>query len=208
MPELSAAYAGASLSLVDGTPLLWSARLLGRPLPQKVSGSDLLEPLIARAALRGWRVFLTGAGPGVAREAARQLTTRHPGLRIVGVDSPQIAVSPGSGDQSDAAVERIRAAGADLVLVGFGSPKQELWIHRHAGALGPAVAVAVGAGIDFAAGRARRSPRWISRAGLEWAFRLVQEPRRLWRRYLVNDPRFLLILGAALSRRAGWPEAR
>jgi N-acetylglucosaminyldiphosphoundecaprenol N-acetyl-beta-D-mannosaminyltransferase len=202
IPELSAAYGDASLSLVDGTPLLWSAKLLGRPLPQKVSGSDLLEPLIARAALRGWRVFLTGAGPGVAEEAARRLTARHPGLQIVGVDSPRIAMPPGAGDESQAAAERVRASRADLVLVGFGSPKQELWIHKYRAALSPAVGVAVGAGIDFAAGQARRAPGWISRAGLEWAFRLVQEPRRLWRRYLVNDPRFLLILGSAALERA------
>jgi N-acetylglucosaminyldiphosphoundecaprenol N-acetyl-beta-D-mannosaminyltransferase len=147
-------------------------------------------------------VFLTGGAPGVAEEAARRLTARHGRLRIAGTDSPRIAID-GTADESEAALRRIHDARPDLVLVGFGSPKQELWIHRHKAALAPAVAVACGAAIDFEAGRARRAPAWFSGHGLEWAFRLAQEPRRMWRRYLVNDPKFLLILGSDLLAR-GW----
>jgi N-acetylglucosaminyldiphosphoundecaprenol N-acetyl-beta-D-mannosaminyltransferase len=165
-----------------------------------VAGSDVLEPLVARAAERGWRVFLTGGATGVAAQAAERLTARFPALKIVGVDAPRVGMPP--GDESDAAAERIREARADLVLVGFGSPKQELWIDRHLGALRPAVLVAVGAGIDFAAGTARRAPALVSRAGLEWAWRLALEPRRLWRRYLLNDPRFVLIVGRDVAERA------
>ncbi|MBI5547374.1 MAG: WecB/TagA/CpsF family glycosyltransferase [Deltaproteobacteria bacterium] len=201
-PEFRVAYSEADLSLVDGMPILWASRLLGEPLPEKVSGSDLFEPLIALAARRGWRVFLTGGGEGVAHEAGRRLTSRHPGLQVVGTDAPRIALPLGQADQSEAAVQRVRDAQPDLVMVGFGSPKQELWIHRYRHALAPAVAVACGASIDFAAGKVRRAPAWASSHGLEWAYRLAQEPRRLWRRYLVNDPRFLLILGSDLVDRA------
>ncbi|HEY3449726.1 MAG TPA: WecB/TagA/CpsF family glycosyltransferase [Myxococcales bacterium] len=195
------AYSRADLSLVDGVPLLWASRLLGEALPEKVSGSDLFEPLVARAARNGWRVFLTGGGPGVAEQASALLTARHPGLQVVGTDCPRIAAD-GSSDDSAAALRKIREARAELVLVGFGSPKQELWIHRHRAELTPAVAVACGAAIDFAAGTVRRAPAFLSEHGLEWAYRLSREPRRMWRRYLVNDPKFLLILGADLLDQA------
>ncbi len=198
-PHFCEAYAAASLSLVDGTPLLWASRLLGEPLPEKISGSDLVRPLMQRAAQRGWRVYLLGAGPGVAQEAAGVLE-RELGVNVVGVDSPRIAARPGGVDESAQALERLRAARPDLVLVAFGSPKQELWIHAHAQALAPAVAVAVGASLDFVAGRVKRAPAWMSRAGLEWLYRLAQEPRRLWRRYLVNDPKFAAILLRSLRR--------
>ena len=198
--EFARAYASVSLSLVDGTPLLWSSRLLGAPLPAKISGSDLVRPLVQRAAQRGWRVYLLGAGPGVAQEAAA-IFERELGAHVVGVDSPRISARPGGVDESAAALERLSAARPDLVLVAFGSPKQELWIHHHRAQLGPAVAVAIGASLDFVAGRVKRAPAWMSRAGLEWVFRLAQEPRRLWRRYLVNDPKFLAILLRELARR-------
>ncbi len=197
------AYAAASLSLVDGAPLLWASHLWPRGLPEKVSGSDLVWPLLERAGQRGWRVFLTGAGPGVARAAAERLQ-RELSVHVVGIDSPRIALQPGSGDESEAAAERVAAARPDLLLVGFGAPKQEQWIHRFAPVFRPAVAFACGAGIDFLAGRVRRAPRWISRAGLEWAFRLAQEPHRLWRRYLIQDPKFLLILLRELRARPPW----
>lgn len=195
-----AAYAQASLSLVDGMPLLWASRLLGEPLPEKISGSDLVWPLLQRAGQRGWRVFLTGAAPGVAQVAAERVR-RELGVNVVGTDAPRIHRSPGGGDQSEEAAARVAEARADLVLVGFGAPKQEIWAHRFRASLGPAVAVACGAGIDFLAGRVRRAPPWVSRAGLEWAFRLALEPRRLWRRYLVQDPKFALILARELVAR-------
>lgn len=191
-PEFRQAYAGAALSLADGMPLLWAARLLGRPLPEKVSGSDLVLPLCERAAARGWRVYLLGAGPGVADEAARRLRQRL-GLNVVGTDSPRIRVD-GSPDDTAAALERLRVARPDLVLLAFGAPKQEIWAYRHRAALGGAVAVGVGASLDFIAGTLRRAPRWMSQVGLEWLFRLLSEPRRLWRRYLVDDPWFAVVV--------------
>lgn len=189
--EFCRAYAEADLCLADGTPLLWACRLLKRALPEKVSGSDLVQPLLRRAAGLGWRVYLLGGAPGVAADAASLLTGQ--GVNIVGHDAPRIALE-GPDDETPAALQRIRRAAPDLLLVALGAPKQEVWIHRHALALGPAVSVGVGASLDFLVGRVRRAPRWMSRAGLEWLFRLAQEPRRLWRRYLLDDPAFLGIV--------------
>jgi N-acetylglucosaminyldiphosphoundecaprenol N-acetyl-beta-D-mannosaminyltransferase len=204
-PEFRDAYAGAALSLADGMPLLWAARLLGQPLPEKVSGSDLVLPLAELAAARRWRVFLLGAGPGVAEEAARRLRSRF-GLDVVGTGSPRIRLD-GAPDDTAAALAQVRAARPDLLLLAFGAPKQAIWAHRHRAALGAAVAVGVGASLDFIAGTARRSPRWMSQAGLEWLFRLASEPRRLWRRYLVDDPRFAGIVWRTWrARRRARPE--
>ncbi|HET9595749.1 MAG TPA: WecB/TagA/CpsF family glycosyltransferase [Anaeromyxobacteraceae bacterium] len=198
--EFREAYRDADLSLADGVPILWAARLLGEPLPQKVSGSDLVLPLVERAAARGWRVYLVGAAPGVAAEAARRLQQRFPALRVAGVDAPFVKVD-GPDPEGEVALQRLAAAAPDLVLVAFGAPKQELWMHRHRAAFGRAVAVGVGASLDFVAGTIRRAPRWMQRAGLEWAFRLLREPRRLWRRYLVDDRRFVPIVWRALRAR-------
>lgn len=186
-----AAYAGASLSLPDGMPLVWVSRMLGCPLRERVAGSDLLLPLLQRAARRSWRVYLLGGQPRCARTAATLLRKRF-GVNVVGWDDCRIE-NDGS-DPGGESVARVRAAAADIVLVGLGPPKQELWITRAAGEIGPAVALGVGAGIDFLAGRFQRAPRWLSKMGLEWTFRLVQEPRRLWRRYLIEGPRFARIV--------------
>jgi N-acetylglucosaminyldiphosphoundecaprenol N-acetyl-beta-D-mannosaminyltransferase len=190
-PSFREAYAAASLSLADGQPLVWTSRLLGAPLPEKISGSDLMLPLMERAAAQRWRVYLLGGGEGVAEKAAQVLRERL-GVNVVGCDSPRISLEPNLA-QDGPLVESIRRADPQLLLVALGSPKQELWLHRVGPRIAPAVGIGVGAALDFVAG-ARRAPRWMSRAGLEWFFRLVQEPRRLGRRYLVNDPRFLLVL--------------
>jgi len=192
------AYARADLCLADGMPLVWASRLLGASLPEKVSGSDLLLPLMQLAAQRRWRVYLVGGGPGVAEESGQRLRAEH-GVRIVGTDSPVVGPD-GAADKSERTLERLREARPDLVLVAFGAPKQELWIDRFADQLAPAVAIGVGASLDFLTGSVRRAPAWMSRAGLEWLYRLAREPRRLWRRYLVEDPAFIMIVGR--SRRA------
>jgi N-acetylglucosaminyldiphosphoundecaprenol N-acetyl-beta-D-mannosaminyltransferase len=197
------AYARADLCLADGMPLVWASHLLGTSLPEKVSGSDLLLPLMALAAERRWRVYLLGGKPGVTEQAAEKLT-RELGVTITGTDSPIVGLD-GVDDRSDQTIERLTAASPDLVLVAFGAPKQELWIDRFAERLGPAVAVGVGGSLDFITGQVRRAPAWMSRAGLEWLFRLLQEPRRMWRRYLVEDPAFIAIV--ARTRRRARPEA-
>jgi N-acetylglucosaminyldiphosphoundecaprenol N-acetyl-beta-D-mannosaminyltransferase len=189
---LREAYRDASLALVDGKPLLWASRLLGTPLPEKVSGSDLVMPIAALAAARGWGVYLLGGAPGVAEEAAARLR-RFCGVRIVGCDAPQISAD-GSCEADRLVIERIRRAAPQVIMVALGAPKQELWIRRVLPHLRPAVLVGIGASLNFVAGRVRRAPRWMSSLGLEWLYRLGQEPRRLWRRYLVRDPMFLLVV--------------
>ncbi len=205
--EFRAAYGEASLAFADGQPLVWSSRALGTPLPAKISGSDLAWPLMELAARRRWRVYLLGGGPSVADAAAARLL-RDLGVHVVGVDAPAIDLDA-PGGEGDAAAERVRMARPDLLLVALGAPKQERWIHRHLQRIRPAVAVAVGAALDFLAGHVRRAPGWMSRAGLEWLYRLAQEPRRLARRYLLKDPRFLpILLRTALSPRSQRVEER
>jgi N-acetylglucosaminyldiphosphoundecaprenol N-acetyl-beta-D-mannosaminyltransferase len=193
------AYERTSLSLVDGTPVLWAARLLGTPLPEKLSGSDMFDPLIERAEHEHLRVVLLGGGPGVAELAADKLRARLPKLQIVDTLAPRLGLA--ATDEEQACVERLVQAKADLIFVCLGAPKQELFSDRNRQALAPAVLVCFGAAVDFAAGTIPRAPGWVSRAGLEWAFRLGREPRRLASRYLLRDPEFLKIVALqALSR--------
>jgi N-acetylglucosaminyldiphosphoundecaprenol N-acetyl-beta-D-mannosaminyltransferase len=187
------AYRRVGLSLVDGTPVLWAARLLGRPLPEKVSGSDLVVPLMERAAARRWRVFLLGGAPGSAKTAAARLKNRFPELNIVGTEAPRIDLGSPPGERL-AVAARVGETKPDLVLVAFGAPKQEIFCDEALEVFKPAVLVCVGAGLDFVAGVARRAPAWMSRSGLEWLYRLAHEPRRLAGRYLLRDPQFALIL--------------
>jgi N-acetylglucosaminyldiphosphoundecaprenol N-acetyl-beta-D-mannosaminyltransferase len=188
-----AAYRDTDLSLVDGTPVLWAARALGSRLPEKVSGSDLLLPVVGRAARYGWRVFLLGAGPGVADRVKSILEAEYPGVEIVGTSSPNVDLSKPVGEQMDV-IDAVKATRPDVLFLALGSPKQEIWAHRIREAMKPTVVLGVGASFDFVAGTAKRAPRWISDAGLEWLYRLAHEPRRLWRRYLVRDPKFAVIV--------------
>jgi len=183
------AYQGAFLVLPDGMPIMWAARLLGKPLVEKLSGSDMVPRLSAFAAREGYDLFFLGAARGVAAEAARLLEGHYAGLRVVGVYSPPM------GFESDPTacaevVRRLREAKPDICFVALGSPKQELWMHKYVEACGVPVIVGIGAGLDFVAGRVRRAPVWLQRSGAEWLWRLCHEPRRLWRRYLVEDMYF------------------
>jgi N-acetylglucosaminyldiphosphoundecaprenol N-acetyl-beta-D-mannosaminyltransferase len=191
--RLRKAYERVDLSLADGMPLLWAARLLGQVLPEKISGSDLVLPLMERAAQEGWRVFILGGAPGVGAIAAERLAERFPRIIVAGTEAPRIDMDAPAASRAPV-LDRIRAAKPDLVLVALGAPKQELWIAEAAVDLRPAVLLGIGAAVDFVAGTARRAPRWMSASGLEWLFRLAQEPRRMWRRYLVRDPEFLVIV--------------
>jgi N-acetylglucosaminyldiphosphoundecaprenol N-acetyl-beta-D-mannosaminyltransferase len=167
-------------------------------LPEKLSGSDMVWPIAQLAGARGWRVYLLGGSPGAAAEAADRLR-RDYGVNVVGTDDGRVPMH--ADPKADGAiVERIRRARPHLVFVGLGAPKQELFIDRMWDGLAPAVSIGVGASIDFIAGRLKRSPAILSTIGLEWLYRLAQEPRRLWRRYLVQDPRFVLLVLRTLRR--------
>lgn len=186
-PELRSVYAEAALSLADGQPLVWLARLLGQPVPARVSGSDLLSPLMQLAADRHYPVFFFGASPDASGEAARRLQARHHGLEIAGRDCRMWSPDDPTPPEDSPVVRRIQQSGARLVVLAMGAPKQEIWMHRHRAVLGHAVAIGLGASLDFAAGHVRRAPAWMSNAGLEWSYRLAQEPARLAHRYLVRD---------------------
>jgi N-acetylglucosaminyldiphosphoundecaprenol N-acetyl-beta-D-mannosaminyltransferase len=179
--DLRAAYADASLVLADGTPIVVASRLLKRPLPERVAGSDLV-PEIFQAANKSLRVFLLGAAPGVAEVAAEKIESRSKHVEIVGSYSPPLGFENDRAENSRI-LSRIAAANPDLLIVGFGAPKQELWVHVHRHALQAKVALCAGATIDFLAGNRLRSPIWMRRAGLEWLHRLGNEPRRLASRY-------------------------
>jgi N-acetylglucosaminyldiphosphoundecaprenol N-acetyl-beta-D-mannosaminyltransferase len=155
-----------------------------------------MVPLARRAAERKWRVYLVGGGPGVADLAARELKKQFD-IDIVGTDAPFVTPD-GNPVEGPAVVERIAKARPHLLFVAFGAPKQELFLHRCASAIRPTVGIGVGAGFDFVAGRVKRAPRWISQSGLEWLYRLAQEPRRLGKRYLIDDPAFVAILARTM----------
>jgi N-acetylglucosaminyldiphosphoundecaprenol N-acetyl-beta-D-mannosaminyltransferase len=180
--DVRAAYSDASLVLADGTPLVWAARLLKQPLPERVAGSDLVPKLFGSTEVP-LRVYLLGAAQGVAELAALQISHQWPNVRIVGTYSPPIGFENDSAENA-----RIFAAVAngdpDLVIVGLGAPKQEIWVHRHHRQLQAKVVICAGATIDFLAGHRRRSPVWMRNLGLEWVHRLYTEPRRLAGRYL------------------------
>lgn len=201
---LVAAYRDASLSLVDGKPLVWLSRLMGLPLPAKISGSDLAVPLLARAAAEGLPVFFLGAQEGVGRRAADLMRLRFPHLQVAGVLSPPLHFEKDVVENLKVTAT-IKASGAAIVLVALGAPKQELWMHRVRDDLAPAVLLGVGGTLDFLAGKVRRAPRVVSEIGLEWAWRLLQEPRRMAHRYLVRDR---AIFGIALRMLRTPVEAR
>lgn len=199
---LRAAYNQASLSLADGMPLLWLSRLLGCALPAKVSGSDLIRPLMLRAAESGMTVYILGAAPGVGARAAEILRQELPALKVVGIDSPPMGFEKDEATEG-AALAKLRAADPDIALMALGAPKQEILMHRWYGKGVRAVMLGIGASIDFVAGEAKRAPRWVSEAGLEWLYRLTRDPKRLARRYLLRDPEFLLIALRTLSKPRG-----
>lgn len=199
IPHLRSVNEQAAFIVADGAPLVWASRWMGTPLPERVAGSDLIFDLCERAARKGYRLFFLGGAAGVADEAARRLSLRYPGLLVVGAESPPFRDL--SDEELAVLLARIRAARPDILLVAFGQPKGELWLDRHLEALGVPACVQVGATLDFLAGRVRRAPRWLQRIGLEWAFRMAQEPARLGPRYARNA-RFILhmILRGLISR--------
>jgi N-acetylglucosaminyldiphosphoundecaprenol N-acetyl-beta-D-mannosaminyltransferase len=182
-PAFAAALERAELCLADGVGLLWAARRLGRGLPERVTGSDGVPLIAQRAAEQGWRLFLLGAGPGVAQRTADILQVRFPGLVVVGA----YAGSPATAEAAEL-IARIRETRPDILFVAYGAPRQDLWIGKYREALGVPVMMGVGGSFDFIAGVQKRAPRWVQRLNLEWLFRLLSQPWR-WRRQLAL-PRF------------------
>jgi N-acetylglucosaminyldiphosphoundecaprenol N-acetyl-beta-D-mannosaminyltransferase len=183
-PRLDAVNRGAAFIVADGMPLVWASRLQPRRLPERVTGSDMVPALCSLAAARGYRVFFLGGAPDVAADLGPRLQERFHGLQVAGIEAPPFR--PLTAVEQAELFDRIRAARPDLLFVAFGQPKGELWIAEHHRTLGVPVSIQVGATVDFLAGRVPRAPRWQQRLGLEWVYRLYQEPGRLARRYLDN----------------------
>lgn len=180
---------GAGMVTPDGMPLVWISRWRGFKEVQRVYGPDLLLACCERSQAMGWRHYFYGGGMGVPERLTERLQARFRGLRVVGGYSPPFrALTP---DEDAEVVARINAAAPDIVWVGLSTPKQERWMFEHRSSLTAPVCIGVGAAFDFHAGLKRQAPRWMQRSGLEWVFRLYQEPRRLWRRYLKNNPLFV-----------------
>ena len=189
-PDFRDAVLGASLTLPDGQPLVWAMNALGHDLEDRVYGPDLMAQYCERSAETGVRMYLYGGrNQGALVQLALNLRRRYPGVKIVGGYSPPFRDL--SREESDAVVAEINATKADVVWVGIGAPKQEKWMAAMRDRLDAPVLVGVGAAFDFHAGLVPQAPSWMQSAGLEWAYRLMQEPRRLWRRYARYNPRFV-----------------
>jgi N-acetylglucosaminyldiphosphoundecaprenol N-acetyl-beta-D-mannosaminyltransferase len=177
----------AALVIADGIGVVWATRFVNSPTPERITGTDTLVALARRCAEKGYRLYLLGAAPGIAEEAAARLQALTPGLVIAGT----YAGSP-APEEEDAIIERIRLANADVLCVAYGAPAQELWIYRNLSRLPVAVAMGVGGAYDFLSGRQRRAPKTMQRIGLEWLYRLYREPWR-WQRMLAI-PRFVILV--------------
>jgi len=187
----------ADLVTPDGKPLAWALRLLGVPAAQQVAGTRLTEVVCARAAVDRIPVAFYGGNDEVLRDLGERLRTRYPGLEVVYAEAPPFRAPTPEEDQET--VSGIVASGARIVLVGIGAPKQEQWMARRRGEL-PCVMLGVGAAFDFLSGHKKRAPAWIRGLALEWLYRLVQEPTRLWRRYVIGNPRFVALFAMQLLR--------
>jgi N-acetylglucosaminyldiphosphoundecaprenol N-acetyl-beta-D-mannosaminyltransferase len=188
-PTLRAIHNGAGMVVPDGMPLVWLSRLRGFPQVERVYGPDLLLSCCRRSLETKSRHFFYGGAEGVPERLVERLQTRFPGLLVAGMWSPPFR--PLTPEEDAEAVRRINEARPDIVWVGLSTPKQERWMAEHRARIGAPVLIGIGAAFDFHAGLKRQAPRWMQRSGLEWLFRLATEPRRLWRRYLRNNPLFV-----------------
>jgi N-acetylglucosaminyldiphosphoundecaprenol N-acetyl-beta-D-mannosaminyltransferase len=182
----------AGLVTPDGMPLVWISKLRGHRHVDRVYGPDLMLALCQRSMKKGYRHYLYGGAEGVPDRLASRLKLQYPGLDVAGTYSPPFR--PLTTEEDEGIVQRINASQADVVWIGLSTPKQEKWMADHRDRLEASVLLGVGAAFDFHAGLKRQAPRWIQRSGFEWLFRLLTEPRRLWRRYFVNNPLFLWLI--------------
>lgn len=191
-PELMRLCNEAGIRTPDGMPLVWLSRWAGHKDVSRVYGPDLMLELAQRSATTGHRHFFYGGAPGVAEELATNLSQKFPGLKVAGTHTPPMQ-KIGEVESEDV-IARINDSGADVVWCGLGTPKQDWWVANHRSLLNAPVLIAVGAAFDFHTGRVKQAPKWMQRNGLEWLFRLAQDPKRLWRRYMLDNGRFVLMI--------------
>jgi N-acetylglucosaminyldiphosphoundecaprenol N-acetyl-beta-D-mannosaminyltransferase len=198
--EARALYDAADIRVADGMPLVWAARLQGDPVPERVTGATLVSVIAGRAAAEKRSLYLLGGSPGAGERAAVVLSERFPGLEIKGTSSPWLS-DPATAAELEPVARELARLRPDIIFVGLGSPKQEKLIQAVRGQLPAAWMIGVGVSFSFVAGDIRRAPRWMQRTGLEWLSRMVQEPRRLGRRYLIENLPFSVTLFAHALRR-------
>ena len=198
-PRMMEAIENSAFNLADGMPMVWASRRSKLRIPERVAGSDVFPALCGIAAKKNYRIFLLGGAPGIGEQAAKNLTALNPGLRVVGIESPML--SSMTPEDEKELFARIRAQKPDMLFVAFGQPKGELWLYQHCKEIGVPVSAQIGATLDFFAGKVPRAPLFLQNCGLEWAYRLYQEPKRLFMRYF-NNSLFLfrmLVLGPKIS---------
>lgn len=184
--ELRDVYANASLILTDGKPLIWISKLYGTPIKEKISGSDLFPLLCEMAAEKKYTMFFLGAAEGVAQTAAKNLMDKYPGLKVVGTYSPPFGFE-NNKKEMDKIKSMIHKMKPDILIVGLGCPKQELFMYHHCKELNVPISFGLGASLDFEAGNVKRAPKWMANNGFEWLYRITQDPKRMAKRYLIND---------------------
>lgn len=190
--ELQKVYKNASLILTDGKPLIWISKWYKTPIKEKISGSDLFPRVCQLAANRNYTMYLLGAAEGVAETAARNLMKKYPGLNIVGTYSPPFGFEKNEQEMNKIKTQ-IQDVHPDILIVGLGCPKQEKFMYYHCKELGVPISFGLGASIDFEAGNIKRAPRWMSNHGLEWLYRFSKEPKRLFKRYFVDDLKIIQV---------------
>lgn len=184
----------ADMVLVDGKPLVWISKMQGKPLKAKISGSDLVPFLCEKAAKKNHSIFIIGGKEGVASQAKVRLESKIPGIQIVGIYAPPLGFEKDE-DELNKINEMISNVKPDLLIVCFGCPKQEKWIYENINKYDAKVSICAGATVDFLAGNMKRAPQWMSEHGLEWFYRFLQEPKRLFKRYFVTDIKILKLIG-------------
>lgn len=190
--ELQKVYKNASLILTDGKPLIWISKWYKTPIKEKISGSDLFPRVCQLAANKNYTMYLLGAAEGVADTAARNLMKKYPGLNIVGTYSPPFGFENNEQEMNKIKAQ-IQDVHPDILIVGLGCPKQEKFMYYHCKELGVPISFGLGASIDFEAGNIKRAPKWMSNHGLEWLYRFSKEPKRLFKRYFVDDIKIIQV---------------
>ncbi len=191
--EFARYYDEDALCLADGVPIMWAANFLGTPLKEKISGSDLVPKVCELANRKGYKIFFMGGRPGAADAAKAKLLETLKDIKIVGTYAPPFGFERDAAELQKIA-DMVKAAKPDILFVGLGAPKQELWIKRYHEELGVPVSMGVGVTFEFIAGIVKRAPVWMQKVGLEWFWRLCMEPGRLWKRYLIDDTQFFGII--------------
>lgn len=190
--ELQKVYKNASLILTDGKPLIWISKWYKTPIKEKISGSDLFPKVCELAANKNYTMYLLGAAEGVADTAAKNLMKKYPGLNVVGTYSPPFGFEKNEQEMNKIKIQ-IQEVHPDILIVGLGCPKQEKFMYYHCKELGVPISFGLGASIDFEAGNIKRAPKWMSNHGLEWLYRFSKEPKRLFKRYFVDDLKIIQV---------------